>query len=410
MRAAALAAFGFIATAGTAYAGCGIDQGSVRILSNDFDALGIIIDAAKECAGDGVTVSANMTTEHKSLQVPALSVNPARYTVATIANNSIAPLLTKDLIRPLDEYVKKWGGELDDRQLIRVDGKVVAIAFMINSQHLFMRKDVLEEASIKEPPKTYAEILAAAKKIRDKGIMKYPLAATDQAGWYLATEFVNIYLATGGDFFKPGSAEPAIDNKDGLETLKTMKALTQYMAPNYMSVSADEMKNMYLSGNVAIMNQWGSMVEAHTDPKGPAPKIAANTILDPAPTLKGHDIPASALWWDGFAIAKNISDKDAEASFQAMMHALRPQVAEDHPKASVWLAKGFNAPKSAQGILKTASGGARPYPMSPYMGLMHTALGNELSDFMQGNESAEKALKDVSAAYRTAARETGFLQ
>ena len=51
-----------------------------------------------------------------------------------------------------------------------------------------------------------------------------------------------------------------------------------------------------------------------------------------------------------------------------------------------------------------------PYPILPYMGLMHSALGHELSDFMQGKESAEQALADVEAAYLAAAKEKGFLQ
>ena len=43
------------------------------------------------------------------------------------------------------------------------------------------------------------------------------------------------------------------------------------------------------------------------------------------------------------------------------------------------------------------------------MGLMHSALGAELSDFMQGKETAEKALSDVEAAYRASATEKGFM-
>ena len=39
------------------------------------------------------------------------------------------------------------------------------------------------------------------------------------------------------------------------------------------------------------------------------------------------------------------------------------------------------------------------------MGLLHTALGNELADFAQGKESAEQALADVEAAYVAAAKE-----
>ena len=61
------------------------------------------------------------------------------------------------------------------------------------------------------------------------------------------------------------------------------------------------------------------------------------------------------------------------------------------------------------GVAASAAAGAAPYPMVPYIGLLHTALGAELADFMQGKESAEQALAAVEAAYTTAAKEQGFL-
>ena len=408
MRRLSSTAIALIFAAGAAQAGCGIADGSVRILANDFDALGIVIDEASSCAGESVTVESNMTTEHKALQVPALTVDPAQYTIAMVANNSIVPLLNDDLIRPLDDLVEKYGQDLSPSQLIRIDGQVMAIAFMGNGQHLFMRGDVLEDAGL-EQPTTMEGILEAAKVIREKGIMEYPLAAADQGGWYLGNEFVNTYLGLGGQFFESGSAEPAISGEAGLQTLALMKEMTEYMEAEYMTFTAAELKAMYLSGEIAIINQWGSMVNGHIDPEGPAPEIGEATVLAPAPTVGGGSIPAAALWWDGFTIAKNISDADAEASFQAMMHGIRPEVAQQNLSAATWLMKDFDAPATAMGVLGTAQAGAQPYPMSPYMGLMHTALGAELSDFMQGKESAEQALADVEAAYRTAATEAGFL-
>jgi hypothetical protein len=47
--------------------------------------------------------------------------------------------------------------------------------------------------------------------------------------------------------------------------------------------------------------------------------------------------------------------------------------------------------------------------MLPYAGLMHSAAGSELVDFMQGKETAEQALADLEAAYTTAATEKGYL-
>ena len=117
--------FGALLTT-SAFAECGIEKGSVRILANDFEALRIVVGEATKCASDTVKVTANQTTEHKNLQVPALKIDPAEYTVAVIANNSIVPLLNDGLIRPLDELVAKYGQDLAPNQLIKLDGKVMA--------------------------------------------------------------------------------------------------------------------------------------------------------------------------------------------------------------------------------------------------------------------------------------------
>lgn len=399
---------GFVAAA-PAWADCGIEKGSVRILSNDFEALRLVATEAEKCASPTVKVTKNQTTEHKNLQVPALKINPAEYTVAVIANNSIVPLLNEGLVRPLDDLVAKYGQDLLPTQLIKLDGKVMAIAFMGNSQHLFFRKDILEKAGL-QPPKSYEDVLAAAKVIKEKGLMEYPLAASDKAGWDLAAEFVNMYLGYGGELFQQGSPAPAITNEKGLATLNTMKAMTEYMNPDYLTYNADEIIKVYVAGKSAIINGWGSLAAAVIDPAKTTPEIANNTVLAAAPTVGGGTTPAGALWWDGFSIAKNISDEDAEASFRAMVYGIRPEIGQQNPNLATWLTKDYKPGPGAVGVLATANGGAKPYPMLPYMGLLHSALGSELAEFMQGRESAEEALKDVEASYTAAAKEGGFLK
>ena len=46
-------------------------------------------------------------------------------------------------------------------------------------------------------------------------------------------------------------------------------------------------------------------------------------------TVGGGSIPASTLWWDGWTVAKNISDEEAEATFIAMMNGIRPDMMQD---------------------------------------------------------------------------------
>ncbi|SLN64009.1 Bacterial extracellular solute-binding protein [Aquimixticola soesokkakensis] len=393
-----------------ALAECGIsDAGSVRILANDFGALDLVMERATSCASDTLSVSVNQTEEHKNLQVPALSINPAEYTVAVIANNSLPPLLNEGLVQPLDDLVAEYGAQLTPQQIIRIDGKIMAIAFMVNGMHLFTRADLLEEAGIESTPTTWAEVLDAAEAIRSQGILEYPLAGAYAPGWELAEEFVNMYSASGAPFFKAGTAEPAINSEAGVTVLETMKALTAYMDPDYLSIGSLEASKMWGAGEVAMMNLWASQAGPLIDADGDYPEIAPNTVLTAAPTLGDAGIPAGALFWDGFSIASNISDEDAAASFQVMMHAIAPDLATEHPTGASWMIDGYVPTDNAVGIMANVSSGGVAYPTLPYMGLMHSALGNELVDYLQGKESAQEALAGVEAAYTAAAQERGYL-
>ena len=398
-----------IALAAPAFADCGIEAGRVSILSNDFPALQAMAAGAAECASATVEVSANQTTEHRDLQVAALTANPAEYTAAVVANSSIVPLLNAGLIRPLDDLIAEYAPDLPMTNRITIDGQVMAIAFMANAQHLFVRSDVLEQIGA-EVPTTYEEVLEVLGAVREAGIMEHPFAMNTQSGWNLGEEFVNMYLGMGGQFFEPGSAQPAINNETGVAALEMLAALNEYANPDFLTFDSNATQALWESGEIAVGYMWGSRGGAILDGEGASPEIVENTLLVAAPTVGGGSTPASTLWWDGFTIAANISDEDAAATFQALMHGLRPEIISANNDAAVWLMPGYTPGAPAAGVAATATSGTLPYPMLPYIGLMHTALGNELAQFLQGQESAEQALADVEAAYIAAAREQGFLQ
>ncbi len=402
------AAAATIVAGGTATAGCGISSGNISVLANDFPALHAVVSTAEECAGDGVTFSKNHTAQHREIQVAALTADPAEYTAVIVANSSSVPLINNDLIRPLDDLVAKHGQHLKKSQLITVDGKIMAIAFMANAQHLFVRKDILDQVG-KPVPATYEEVLETLQAIREAGIMEYPFTALFKADWNLGEEFVNMYLGHGGEFFKPGTAEPAVNNELGIATLNMLKALTEYTNPDFLTYNTSTVAPIWEAGNLAIAQLWGSTGGQLLDDEGSTPEVVENTVLASAPMVAGGSTPASSLWWDGFTIAKNISDEDAEATFIAMLNGISDEMVKANNDAAVWLMDAYVPGKAAQGVALTAAGGTQPYPMIPFMGLLHQAFFTELPDFLQGNETAEQTLIDVEASYVAAAKEQGFL-
>ena len=121
-------------------------------------------------------------------------------------------------------------------------------------------------------------------------------------------------------------------------------------------------------------------------------------------TVGGGKTPATTLWWDGFTISKNISDEDAEASFIAMMQGVSTDMVMANNDKAVWLIEGYKPGAAAAGVAASAAGGAISYPMLPFMGILHSVIGTEITEFLQGTESAEQALADVEAAYTAASR------
>ncbi|MCP5037798.1 MAG: extracellular solute-binding protein, partial [Rhodobacteraceae bacterium] len=251
----------------------------------------------------------------------------------------------------------------------------------------------------------------AAKAIRDQGILENPIGGAYQAGWNLGQEFNNIFLGYGGSFFKPGTAEPNVNTEAGVKTLNMMKALTEYMNPDFLTHDSNATNAEYRAGNVALLNMWGSRASQQTTTEGVLEEVVNGHAIAAPLTVGGGTTPASTLWWDGWTVGKGISDAEAEATFVALTHGIRPEMLNEKTSPlAVWLIDGYKPTDASQGVFSAAKMGTKPYPMLPFMGLMHSALGNELADFLQGKESAEQALADVEAAYMAAAKEKGFLK
>ena len=392
-------------------ADCGPEGQSIRILASDFPAIHAVAGAAEaNCGGAAAEFNTNHTTEARSIMNAALTPNPSEYTSVILANSTLTQLMNDGLVRPLNDLVEKYKDSIPPNLLITIDGNVMAVAFMANSQHLFSRKDILEQAGVDGIPATYEEVIEAAEKIRAAGIMEHPIAMNLQTGWNVGEVFNMIYLGHGGEFFEPGSAEPSINNEKGVAALETMKALVEYAHPDHLTHASNETQGLWESGQAALAVMWGSRGAPILDDEGSTEEVTSNTVLSAAPTVGGGSIPAATLWWDGITIASNVSDEEAEATFAALISGLTPEMVAANNDDAVWLLEGFKPGPAAAGVAATVQGGAKPYPMIPQMGLLHAALGSELTDFLKGDESAEQALADVESAYRTSAKEAGFLE
>ena len=372
----------------------------VKTISNAFPAYEVLTGAMAACGN----VESELDKDHRLKIVDAFSANPSLYHITSLTNSTSVPMIDADLLRPLDDLIAEHGPNIGDNMKIKIDGQTMAIAAFANTQHLMYREDILSDLGIAVPT-TWDEYIAAAEAIQAAGVVDYPIGHYMKDGWNLAFVFVNHYMGEGGDFFNDDWT-PSINNAQGVAVLERMAKLATLMDPEYLVSDTTFVTKQLQQGKVAMSNLWASRAGAVNDP---AESSVAGKIKMAA-GLKGSATMASTIWWDGWSVAKNISDEEAVAAMKMINASLAPDVITANNDAAIWLAAGFTPGDAAKGAFETAAGGAPNYPMNKYIGSMHSALGSGLAAFMTGDKDAATTLADIEAAYVSDAKEKGLLE
>jgi ABC-type glycerol-3-phosphate transport system substrate-binding protein len=255
-------------------------------------------------------------------------------------------------------------------------------------------------------PKTYDELLAALPKLRAAGF-DHPFTAAYKTGWDVATEFTNIYLGAGGQFFQPGTARPAFNNARAVQALELMAKLKGFMSPNAQALATGDVTTAFQQGQAAIGMLWASRAAAMDDAAVSKVKDMVGFAAAPAVTAGGR--PANAVWWDALVMPKAM-DGDREAAFQLMMEALSEDTMKAGMNLTNWLRASFVPNRYAEGVAATLAGNAELWPDQPFFSLAHTALGKAAADVLAGTKAPAAALADAEREYTQTARERGFLQ
>ena len=389
----------------------------LRVLANDFPALHAVTQSMQECSPPDLTIKAEHTKEYRQLQIPALQNSPAAFDVVMTGNNAIVPLLNEGLLQPLDDAIERIAPQLPDNLKIRFDGKTYAVALLANTQHLFVREDLLHKAGLKIP-QSYEDILEVCNRLQQAGI-KHPYGAAYKAGWDLALEFINIYLAFGGSLgtdHKLISIDPLAAGK----SLQLMKKMTRCMTPDFLSTDINEVQRSWQAGDHAMAMLWGSRATAILDDKTTPAAIKSATRLITAPVIAGSltddsnrtptAATAATLWWVGFAIPRNTNSKKTDTAVRLLIEKTMPQLLKNHSEKAVWMIPGYRPDANASGVKAVIDAGAPAYPSSASIGLFHAAAGEEIADFLKSSESVETTIKDIEANYRTQAKAKGFIQ
>lgn len=142
-----------------------------------------------------------------------------------------------------------------------VNGKLVALPIFTDAPALYYRADLLEKYG-KEPPKTWAELTAAAQEIQDG---ERAAGNADMWGFVwqgnayegLTCNALEWVKSFGGGQIVEADGTISINNPDAVEALETVRGWVGTISPGgVLAYQEEEARGVWQTGNAVFMRNW----------------------------------------------------------------------------------------------------------------------------------------------------------
>ena len=397
---------------GAAVLGCAgvAGSGDVQLVGNSFPALAHMARIAEGCSRPGLRVVFKLTPQARTdTELAFATSGPSPFDAALVSMAAFANLLARRQLQPLTDLVQRHGPRyrLEERMLVRVDGEVMAIAFMQNTQNLYYRADLFAKHRLAVPTDYAQMVQAAAVLKRSEPGIAFPIAQGFAKGFDCGTEFTNLLASLGGRFFEPGSARPAFNSEAGVQAVEVMRSLMPYMTPNVLASNADDVVNQFQQGKAAMGVLWASRAARMDD--AAASRVVGRMQFAAAPAVRPGGPSAAHLWWDAAVLPRN-NPRQRENTFHVLMEAMSEAAVKAGNDLGLWVRSVYEPGRFGTGVALAQAAGAPVWPSEPFFSLAHGEVGKLLPDALVGVSTPRAVLDTAAAAYARAATEKGYLR
>ena len=307
-------------------------QGDINLVGNSLPVVQHLAQRAAACSGSGLKVSFKVTPQARQETERAFAAAArSPFDAAVVSSALFSALYSRSQLMPLTDLVQRFGARygLEERMLLRMDGEVMAIAFMQNTQSLVYRQDLFERHQLAVPT-TFAQMRQAAITLRSREPgLQFPLAQGYAKGFDVAVEFTNALASLGGAFFEPGTAQPSFHRALGVQAVQAMQSLLPLMTPNALASSTDDVMNQLQQGKAAMGVLWASRAARMDD--AVASKVVGQMAFAAAPSVLPGGRTAAHLWWDGVVLPRALAGGAARR--EAVFHVVMTMLSADSLRA-----------------------------------------------------------------------------
>nr|WP_230531213.1 ABC transporter substrate-binding protein [Microvirga roseola] len=335
-----------------------------------------------------------MTAKDSSLDVMILDViRPAQYAAAgwTVPFNEV---IGKDVKAYMDRYLPAYA------EANTVDGKVVALPAFADAMFLYYRKDLLDKHGI-QPPKTWAELTAAAKKITEaeKDPNLQGLSFQGKAIEGAVCTFLLPYWSMGKQLVSNGKL--SFDKDAAVKSLKLWKDFVDQgvAKKNIAEVATDDTRKEFQAGNVVFAVNWSY---AWGQFQGNESAVKDKVGVVKLPAVEGGE-PASCLggWeWGVSSYSNNKTEAQKlvqylsspeTSEFMAINAALLPAFPEKYTDEDVTKAVPWFA--NAKPVVETA----KARPVTPRYNEVSEIIRTTVNGVLAGQQTPEQGADQMES-------------
>ncbi|MFB6290901.1 MAG: ABC transporter substrate-binding protein [Candidatus Bipolaricaulia bacterium] len=285
------------------------------------------------------------------------------------------------------------------------EGHVRCLPLVGNVQIFVYREDLLKKYGVPTPPKTWAQVLEAAKKIteEEQGVTGY--AIRGKRGNPVVTSWLPLFWAHGGQMFDK-NMKPQLNSKAGLQALKDYLKLRDYGPEGVSNFDSDQIITALAQGKTAMAIAWPGWVGVLNNPQqsevvgkvkfsavpGESSAMLGNWLLGIPKNAKNKKQAFHFLRWITSSGAQKLQALQGGVPTRKSVYK-QPDLQEINPFYPAQLDSLQNA---------------RPRPRIPEYSEVESVLGIQLSRAVAGAISPEKALDNANKKIENIMKEAGY--
>jgi multiple sugar transport system substrate-binding protein len=281
------------------------------------------------------------------------------------------------------------------------DGKSYGVVFTLSLLTLFYNKEHLDQAGLKEPPKTWDELKGYSKELTRDGRYGWVLNYGAPEGIGGVASYWMAFLQQAGGKMYGDDGMPVFNDAPGIDALKLMVDLYTNGStdPGSLSyVGINDATNVLTAGNASMMMNWPFMWKPANDPETSKIVGKLGSAILPAGPAGSASIDGTDAW------TITLTSAAPQKAIDLISFYLDPDVQKRQVLDTGWLPIRLSVledpevQKGAPNAATVLEQSKLPYDsfVTPDYNEVTQTLGTEIQKALGGSKKPEAALKDAS--------------